>query len=357
MLFRNKTVAPADDAKKAAAFDDVVDVDAKDVSAVPAATGLFVNASDVASTGQKPSLFAKFGRKRNADAPASAPEAVGAPQGAAKRPKAQPSADANRTLGADSEKGDKVVSDDKKSIIVKRASDKKKKFAELPIRVFIGFLPEVTERDARDYALGIAERNCDQLSLAFFDAFKCKNGYAYEVQEGGSGRALLPSIIEYFESLGPYSKAKASEAVYIRTATRTVQVERTHEGLQAFLLPESSTEAATDWLEGSSKMTPAVHTLMGVLVFGAAVFITGFLGMSVALYSRIQPYEAAPAPSVLKATDSYNNSPLSRWTSLQGVGGSEYIKALRYRNGKWELERGTVESAQPTPVVPATPSN
>jgi hypothetical protein len=244
----------------------------------------------------------------------------------------------------------------KKPIIVQKASDRKKKFQEIPIRVFIGFLPEVSERDARDFALGIAERNCEQISLVYYDAFKMNNGYAYEVHEGGAGRAFLPEIISYFSTLGPFEKGGGESSVYIRTATRTVQVDRTLEGLQSFLLPESSTEAPSDWLEGTSKMTAAIQVLTGVLVFGAALFTTGFLAMSLALVSRIQPYDPPPAPTVDKATDNYQMSPMSRWTVLQGVSGSEYVKALRFKNNKWELDRGTAEpvpAEQPPVAAPA----
>lgn len=246
----------------------------------------------------------------------------------------------------------------RKPIVVRKVSDKKRKFQELPIRVFMGYLPEVTERDARDYALGIAERNCEQISLVYYDAFKLNDGYAYEVHEGGSGRAFLPEIIEHFAAQGPFAKGGVDANVFIRTATRMVQVERTHDGLQAFQLPESAVEVASDWLEGTTKMTPAIQTMTSVLVVGAALFTTGFLAMTLAMVSRIQPYDPPPAPIVERATDGFNLSPLSRWTTLQGVTGDEYVKALRYANGKWELDRGTAPAAAPVadPAAPVAPT-
>lgn len=239
----------------------------------------------------------------------------------------------------------------KTPIVVSRVTEKKKP-TDLPIRVLIGFLSEVSEREAREYALGVADRNCQQISLVYFDAFKFGNGAAYEIHEGGNGRAYLPEIIKAFEANGTYRKGGVEDAsVFIPTATRTVQVSRTAEGLQAFMLPESSTESGTAWLQGTTKMSPAMPTLVPVLVAGAALFITGFLGMSVAMISRIQPFEAAPTPIVENVSEGFANSPLSRWAALQSVSGDEYVKAVRFANGKWEIQRGT--STAPSATTPA----
>jgi hypothetical protein len=243
----------------------------------------------------------------------------------------------------------------KTPIVVSRVVDKKKP-AELPIRVLIGFLAEVSEREAREYAQGIADRNCQQISLVYFDAFKYGNGCAYEIHEGGSGRAYLPEIIKSFKESGTYRKDGEEDAsVFIRTATRMVQVSRTPEGLQAFLLPENSTEEASPWLQGTTKMSPALPTLVAVLVAGATLFITGFLALSLAMVSRIQPFDAAAAPVIENVTEGFANSPLSRWAALQSVSGDEYVKAVRFANGKWEIQRGTAEAppAPPAPPVPA----
>lgn len=250
----------------------------------------------------------------------------------------------------------------KTPIVVSRVSDKKKP-TEVPIRVLIGFLAEVSEREAREYAVGVAERNCQQISLVYYDAFKFGNGCAYEIHEGGSGRAYLPEIIKAFNARGAFRKGGAEDAsVFIQTATRMVQVTRTAEGLQAFLLPENTTEVPTTGLQGTSKMTPALPTLVAVLIAGAALFTTGFLALSVALIARVQPFEAPPAPGIEHVTDSFANSPLSRWAALQSVSSNEYVKAVRFANGKWEIQRAAVDAEpvaasaplpEAAPVVPA----
>jgi hypothetical protein len=272
----------------------------------------------------------------------------------------------------------------KTPIVVSRVADKKKP-ADLPIRVLIGFLAEVSEREAREYAMGVAERNCEQISLVYYDAFKVGTGCAYEIHEGGNGRAYLPEIIKAFNTRGAHRKgAEEDTSVFIPTATRMVQVSRTADGLQAFLLPESTTEVPTTWLQGTTKMSPALPTLVAVLIAGAALFTTGFLALSLALVSRIQPYDVPPTPAIENVNDAFANSPLSRWAALQSVSGNEYVKAVKFAKGKWEIQRASadaepapapmpvpspdgtlpvpaapvpVEAAAPAPAIPVTPAN
>lgn len=243
----------------------------------------------------------------------------------------------------------------KTPIVVSRVADKKKP-ADLPIRVLIGFLAEVSEREAREYAMGVAERNCEQISLVYYDAFKVGTGCAYEIHEGGNGRAYLPEIIKAFNTRGTHRKGGEDDtSVFIPTATRMVQVSRTAEGLQAFLLPENTTEVPTTWLQGTTKMSPALPTLVAVLIAGAALFTTGFLALSLALVSRIQPYDVPPTPAIENVNDAFASSPLSRWAALQSVSGNEYVKAVKYAKGKWEIQRASSD-AEPAPAPTPVPA-
>lgn len=229
----------------------------------------------------------------------------------------------------------------------------KLKHSALPIRVIIGYLPEVTERDALEYAVGIAEKHFEQMGMAFFDAHKYANGFAYEVHEGGPGKAYLPDIIKYFDSLGAYRTGELN-AVVLRTATRFVEVQRMREGLAAIILPESSTMAPTEWLEATASMRPAVNKRTALLVAGAALFVTGFVAMIVtSMLTRYQPYEPMPEQKVefINAT----NMPFGQWPQLETVPRTSYVKALRYRNSRWEppeLATTAPPSSASTPSAP-----
>ncbi len=217
----------------------------------------------------------------------------------------------------------------------------------LPIRILMGHLPEVTERDAREYAQGIAEKHFEQMGLSFFDAYEFGNGYVFEAHEGGPGRAYAPDIIRHFNGLGPYQVGEINSVV-IRTATRLVEVQRTREGLAAILLPEAADIEATPWLRPSNKMTPGLNRRTHFFKAGLALFVSG--GVAALLSGtvfRLQPYEAPPEQKVEMI--SANNLPRSQWARMEALPSNTYVRALRYRNDKWEAP----ELATDIPTAPA----
>jgi hypothetical protein len=221
---------------------------------------------------------------------------------------------------------------------------------ERPIRILMGFLPNVTARDATEFALGVAEKNFDQPGIAFYDAFSYEDGYVYEVHEGGPGRAYAPSVIRYFKSLPPFAPGE-THAVVLPTATRSVRIERTRGGLQTVLLPESSSHAPSEDVLATVKMRPAVSKRTGLLVSGAALFVSGFFGLLFSLMARIPAYEAPPAVPVERVD--YNRLPTAQWPRLLAVPQDRYVKALRYDNGAWRVDDVPIEEGPPAAGAPA----
>lgn len=217
-----------------------------------------------------------------------------------------------------------------------------------PTALWIGFLPEVTERDAKTYALGIAEKHNVAIALSYYDVFKYNQGFVYEVQEGGSQKAYTPEILKYFDSMPRSEQGDAIPLVSIKTAKRVVQVERTQEGLTAIQLPESSTQKPTDWLVPKLKMMPVMPTLDKFLTASAFFFGLTFLGMVAANLGRVQPYEAPLDSPIIKAQ--YQDTPSAQWRRVVSVSGNEYVRALRFKDGKWEVDTGRIGA----PAIPTT---
>lgn len=220
----------------------------------------------------------------------------------------------------------------------------------VPVRLLIGYLPNSTERDARDYAQGVAEKHFDQPAIAHYDAFRYLDGFAYEVHEGGTGQAFLPAIIERFKSLGPFVQGEPERAI-IRTGQRMVQVQRTATGLSAILLPESSSAEPSDWVVANGKLSPAMNQHTGFFSVSAVMFVTGFFALIVAaLMTRHQPYEEPLKPQTVRVA--YDQLPISRWPMLLNLGPGQYVSEISYSNGRWN--NPTVKSAAiaPAPVTP-----
>ncbi|KWU17842.1 hypothetical protein [Burkholderia cenocepacia] len=247
--------------------------------------------------------------------------------------------------------------EEKKGGLLKRAGRKKpadkRKVSAVPIRVLMGYLPEVTERDARDYALGVAEKHFEQPAIAHFDAFKYGEGYAYEVHEGGEGFAYLPGIIAHFNEQGAYRTGEKLEVV-LRTGTRMVKVIRQRVGLQAVLLPESSLVEVTEFQPSKEKLQSALNQRTGFLVAGAGFFVAGFFALIVgSMLTRYQPYESAPSPAVTYVN--FDDMPVAQWSKVQGLPPSEFVSKLAYEHKHW-LQPVIQSADTPHSAAPAVPT-
>lgn len=220
----------------------------------------------------------------------------------------------------------------------------------LPIKVLIGYLPGVTKQDALEYALGVSARNMDQVSLVYYNAWPLGDGYAYEIQEGGSGLAFVPAILRHFESLGPFD-ARESANVVIETATRRVRVNRMASGLSALQLPRSADDQVSEWLTPKEKLKPAFALNTGVLVAGGILLSTGFIASLVMSVYRYQGVEPPPRPAQEVVTT--QNTPLGQWQQLELVDPSqEYVQALKFENNRWIVQKKANDGATSPEATP-----
>lgn len=217
-----------------------------------------------------------------------------------------------------------------------------------PTAVFIGFLANASKRDAVKYAIGVAEHNATNVENATYAVFPWNDGWAYEIHEGGPGRAYLPAILRYFDAQGDRSCA-GKGVVTIRTARRSVQVERSHNGIIGFLMPESFQGEQTDWLEPGPKLKPVAPVRLGVLAFGGTIFATGFLAMLVALTVRPE----APVVTATRQDIPYDQLPISLWPTLVEAASSGYVNTMQFVDGKYTLSiAGQATSADPATTLP-----
>lgn len=203
----------------------------------------------------------------------------------------------------------------------------------LPIRVVLGYLPEVSVKDAREYAQGVAKNHFEQLSLTYVGAFKCDKGYVYEAHEGGNGKAFTPEILEYFNGLKSYATGE-QESVVIKTATRYVEVIRMREGLTSVLYPEASEPAATEWLVGGKQLSALLNRRTRFFGVSSIVFVTGVLAFLLSgAFFRLQPFDTTV--SAKREVITTTTLPRTQWSQLVGTPSGFYVKALRFQNGKW----------------------
>lgn len=201
-----------------------------------------------------------------------------------------------------------------------------------PIQVFMGYLPEVSERDALEYAMGMADKYVTQDGLTFYAATKLGTGYLYELHEGGAGKSFGPEIVRWISEAGPFNPENPG-VLHVRTATRTLEVTREREGVAVVLLPdEAELGESPVWVTPRKSMRPGVPRRIGMLYAGIGLLVSGTIAAVLTGYFfRLQGYAAPPAQPVV--TISAEVLPMSQWTKVENL---EHVKALRYKDGAWQ---------------------
>lgn len=224
----------------------------------------------------------------------------------------------------------------------------------LPIQIIMGYLPEVSNKDAVDYAMGMCEKYVTQQGLAYFYVTKYDRGFIYEVHEGGDGRAYGPEIAAFFSGK-PLSRDEAPLTVVLNTATRKVEVQQQREGVSVVLLPESSEQRPTEGLLPRASMKPAVSRRQGLLVAGAVVLVSGVLMATLTGYFfRLQGYQAPPAPVIDHITS--RNLPHVQWElASKRLPPKENVRAFRFENGAWQAPELFSSPPRPPATTAATP--
>lgn len=253
-------------------------------------------------------------------------------------------------------KPDKDAQSDKKISLKTLLGLESSHRGSVPVKVIIGYLPDVLERDAMEYAMGVAERNCEQSSITYFDVFKYDGGFVYEIHEGGRGKAYVPEILKIFDDSGDFDNLKPVK-VYIHTAIRTVEVEKLRKGLVAVWLPESKRLETTAGLEPKQDLIPATNQRTGFLVISSMFFIVSFLAMIVAAITQYQPYD--PAPDFKYQELEYSKSVSGQWGRISdAVQMGKVVKAVKYEGGVWRAleveEQAAGEQAASAPASTAS---
>lgn len=222
-----------------------------------------------------------------------------------------------------------------------------------PIRLLMGFLPEVTQKDAQEFALGLAYKYCDQIGMVWYGAYPMDGGFVYEIQEGGTHKAYAPAIIEHFASLPPDEPGNPT-VVRLAAGQRIAQIERARTGLSFILLPEDTVLPVNEEILPTKRLIPAVPTRPQALVVGAILFIMGTSSFIVANVARIQPYEATPNREV-RIVD-FNKLPSSQLDKMETIAGSgtSYVGALKLEKGKWVIDEISIDDVFDTPAKSAT---
>jgi hypothetical protein len=200
----------------------------------------------------------------------------------------------------------------------------------LPVRVLIGYLPDITRKDAEHYVKGAAQSNFDSISNAYWHVEPYAQGFAYEAHEGGGRLAYLPSILRILQ--------ESEDPVFIKTATRTVQVEKSTQGLSAVWLPEAEIHETTEGVVPSSKMKLVTPDAREWVYAGGMFFLAGVVALALGLASSLvaaTAYRDAQAVGIHTYVPKYP-LPYTKWEDLtNSANQGDTVTMLKFENGHW----------------------
>lgn len=242
-----------------------------------------------------------------------------------------------------------------------------------PIRLMIGTCPG-SRSDTEALARATVDRYFDMPQNAYFYIQRQGGiGYHYEIQEGGSGSAYLPRIVEALME-------EHSEVIIPSLSGRQTRVKMKENGMLAssVLSEEDSVLPVTEGIQRSAAMTPIESTGGEWVKFGVMAFSLGLLTLTVAStvhkgvsLSAQGYYEVAdqfePARLVELLTEGFepppsvagDETPLSQWRRIRTLeaDGRSYITRLAFEDGRWDIDQEPIELPSIDPADTEEPSD
>lgn len=234
------------------------------------------------------------------------------------------------------------------------AKTKKEKSLEVPVFAAFGYLSEsvrpISKSDAISHAKGFLRRHATMLDRSYYFLAKTSGGWCWEVQEGGSGLAFLPSILEALE-------ANPDRKIAIRTTGRTTLVYRPdtnrEDGLESLILVEGDDGSGEPMAPSTRRMSFAEGDGTPLLVTGSVVFLAGFLSIAAIGSSW---FLSPPTRYVVGTQTPPASVPILQWELFRSVPDGKYLSSARLGKGSWTMDYkdnpGTISGE--ADAVPAT---
>lgn len=208
---------------------------------------------------------------------------------------------------------------------------------DLPTFFTVGTLNSIGKKDAQQYVRGLITRHCTSPDDAAFHLAKRNDGWAYEIQEGGAGRAYLPAILAKLDR-------EPSTPVFVKTAGRVAILTMSSEGhIDLALQPESfvGEDIHFAWQRYPEKSGPKLkrcepdhsRTLVAAVAVSAASFVVLAMAITTSVIVSDSPTEDMAALVTTKAKD----LPIAHWPS--NIREDEFVFAVRFDGKKWSEEK------------------
>lgn len=231
--------------------------------------------------------------------------------------------------------------------------------SDLPFVILMGHLDGAPSRQAVEYVRSLAMRTVTEDGISYYGIQKTPTGVAFEIHEGGPGRALLPAVLAHVKEWGPYEQGE-SRFVDIPTNSRTLRVVRTASGgISSVQLSEGTAAELALPLQWGKALRPLADDGRALVAASKVVFAAGVIACLAMVgtvgFSTLQAVKAASRAVGAAPALAVKNLPSAGFAAMLAAGHLEGVNALRFRAGKWIVETDTGPQNLDVGAAPARP--
>lgn len=222
-----------------------------------------------------------------------------------------------------------------------------------PVVALAGWMPGVARQDVIAYVKGVAEEELTAHDACWWAVHKVGDGWAWELHEGGPGRAFIPSALAAF--------GRGAESVIVPTVTRDLQLKPKGDGFEDLLLTESDRRDPTEGVGYIGRRCQPLRSRgMGFAALGAVALAAGVSVLAAGVLHR-ETMHADATRAYGRAVAARDGGakplgaaevaklPMSRLATVLAVPEDQFLEALVFKDGKWEVRLAARPKDAPDP--------
>lgn len=205
---------------------------------------------------------------------------------------------------------------------------------DMPIEVHVDFLANVTRDDAEAYAIGYI-RSKTVSERVHYGLFPFRNGFIFEIHEGGSGHAYVSTLLERLAAFD----GREFKGILI-SSRRKIQISSTDRDFSTMAIPQDRDVRAAILIEPSFSRLKALKFDQG---FKLLALTSGFcaIAIGILLFAGLSRPEAS---EIYLDQVETTQLPIYRLLSDESISVNEKAVAIRFEGGQWSIEKERVEN-------------
>lgn len=202
---------------------------------------------------------------------------------------------------------------------------------DLPIRMFLGRLSNITKSDAKNYCKGLINKYFDDKENTYFSIKKSSDHIYYEIQEGGNHKSFLPAIVKFIED-------PDQTELIIPAGTNNTKIKKIEDSVIFEILTEDDPQniEKEEYLKTAKRsggLTPFESDKKNLLAFSFAYLLLGFVFLITSYYL----YFTKPTITVDNKIEFNPQSLQSTLNRMENISDDMFVGKLFFERNQWNI--------------------